>query len=277
MRALFDEVPEACDNTLWIAERGRRRARVRPAGAARASRCPRATPRSPTCASSPSKARRSATGSRRAPVVLERLEYELGVIESMGFSAYFLVVWDIVHYAKSRGHPRRSGAGERGRLVRRVLPAHRRHRPDQVRPAVRAVPQPGPQADARHRHGLRLPVPRRDDQVRRAEVRRRPRRADRHVLHDQGAGRGARRGAGARLPVRARRQDRQAHAAAHHGPGHPAVRVPRAEPEVRGRLQDGRASCGSSTSRSRRASGSSTSPRASRACAARTASTPPRS
>ena len=67
-------------------------------------------------------------------------------------------------------HPRRSGAGERGRLVRRVLPAHRRHRPDQVRPAVRAVPQPGPQADARHRHGLRLPLPRRDDPVRRASA-----------------------------------------------------------------------------------------------------------
>ena len=35
--------------------------------------------------------------------MLERLEHELGVIESMGFSAYFLIVWDIVHYAKSRG------------------------------------------------------------------------------------------------------------------------------------------------------------------------------
>ena len=35
--------------------------------------------------------------------MLERLEHELDVIESMGFSAYFLVVWDLVHYAKSRG------------------------------------------------------------------------------------------------------------------------------------------------------------------------------
>ena len=65
-------------------------------------------------------------------------------------------------------HPRRAGPGERGRFVRRVLPAHRRHRPDQVRPPLRAVPQPGPQGDARHRHGLRLPLPRRDDPVRRA-------------------------------------------------------------------------------------------------------------
>ena len=94
-------------------------------------------------------------------------------------------------------------AGERGGLVRRVLPAHRRHRPDPLRPAVRAVPESGPQADARHRHGLRLALPRRDDQVRGREVRLGPRRADRHVLDDQGAGRGPRRGAGAR-PTRTR-------------------------------------------------------------------------
>ncbi len=92
-------------------------------------------------------------------------------------------------------HPCRSGAGERGRFVCRVLPAHRRHRPDQVRPAVRALPQPGPQADARHRHGLRLPVPGGDDPVRGAALRPRPCRADHHVLHDQGASRGARCGA----------------------------------------------------------------------------------
>ena len=113
--------------------------------------------------------------------------------------------------------PGRAGAGERGRILRRVLPAHRGHRSDQVRPAVRAVPQPGSQADARHRHGLRLPLSRRDDQVRVAALRRGPRCADRDVLHHQGASRSARRGPGARLPVRSRRQDREAHAAADHG------------------------------------------------------------
>ena len=118
--------------------------------------------------------------------------------------------------------------------------------------------------------------PRRDDQVRGAEVRLGPRRADRHVLHDQGAGRGARRGARARLPVRGRRQDRQAHAAADHGPRHAAVRVPRAAPEVRGRLQDGRRAPRALRAPTRRRRGSSTSPRDSRVSAARTASTPPR-
>ncbi|MBA3301347.1 MAG: DNA polymerase III subunit alpha [Thermoleophilaceae bacterium] len=33
----------------------------------------------------------------------ERLEMELGVIDRMGFSAYFLIVWDFVKYAKDNG------------------------------------------------------------------------------------------------------------------------------------------------------------------------------
>jgi DNA polymerase-3 subunit alpha len=34
---------------------------------------------------------------------VERLEYELGVIEEMGFSSYFLIVWDFVRFAKQSG------------------------------------------------------------------------------------------------------------------------------------------------------------------------------
>ncbi len=34
---------------------------------------------------------------------MERLEYELGVIHSMGFDDYFLIVWDFVKYAKDNG------------------------------------------------------------------------------------------------------------------------------------------------------------------------------
>ena len=45
----------------------------------------------------------------------ERLEYELGVIESMGFVDYFLIVWDFIKYAKEHDIPvgpgRGSGAG----------------------------------------------------------------------------------------------------------------------------------------------------------------------
>lgn len=45
----------------------------------------------------------------------ERLDYELEVIEQMGFIDYFLIVWDYINYAKSIGIPvgpgRGSGAG----------------------------------------------------------------------------------------------------------------------------------------------------------------------
>jgi DNA polymerase III subunit alpha len=34
---------------------------------------------------------------------VERLEFELGVIEEMGFSSYFLIVWDFIRFAKQNG------------------------------------------------------------------------------------------------------------------------------------------------------------------------------
>jgi DNA polymerase-3 subunit alpha len=34
---------------------------------------------------------------------VERVEFELGVIEEMGFSSYFLIVWDFIRYAKENG------------------------------------------------------------------------------------------------------------------------------------------------------------------------------
>lgn len=33
--------------------------------------------------------------------ILDRMEYELSVIEKMGYVDYFLIVWDFIHYAKS--------------------------------------------------------------------------------------------------------------------------------------------------------------------------------
>ncbi len=45
------------------------------------------------------------------PELTERLEYELGVIKSMGFVDYFLIVRDFVHYAKTHGVPVGPGRG----------------------------------------------------------------------------------------------------------------------------------------------------------------------
>ena len=49
------------------------------------------------------------------PDARDRMEYELGVIESMGYVDYFLIVWDFIHFAKTHGvgvgPGRGSGAG----------------------------------------------------------------------------------------------------------------------------------------------------------------------
>jgi len=37
--------------------------------------------------------------------IQQRIDYELEVIQSKGYSSYFLIVWDFVHYARSRGIP----------------------------------------------------------------------------------------------------------------------------------------------------------------------------
>ncbi len=49
--------------------------------------------------------------SRLTPAIEERLAHELGVIERMGFPGYFLIVKDIVDFARSRGIPVGPGRG----------------------------------------------------------------------------------------------------------------------------------------------------------------------
>ena len=42
-------------------------------------------------------------GDPPSAAAVERMEMELGVIDKMGFNAYFLIVWDFVNYSKSHG------------------------------------------------------------------------------------------------------------------------------------------------------------------------------
>jgi len=42
---------------------------------------------------------------------LERAEYELGVIDKMGYSGYFLIVWDFIKYSRDSGIPVGPGRG----------------------------------------------------------------------------------------------------------------------------------------------------------------------
>lgn len=41
----------------------------------------------------------------------ERFQSEIKIIEAMGFTSYFLIVWDFIHYAKSKGIPVGPGRG----------------------------------------------------------------------------------------------------------------------------------------------------------------------
>lgn len=54
-------------------------------------------------------------GENPAPEIQKRLAYEIDVIDRMGFTNYYLIVWDFIRYAKSKGIPvgpgRGSGAG----------------------------------------------------------------------------------------------------------------------------------------------------------------------
>ena len=136
----------------------------------RSSRCPRATTRRRGCAtrSTPGCARRFPAGV--PPEYVDRAAYEIEVICDKGFPSYFLIVADLVSYARSvdiRVGPGRGSAA--GSLVAYAL-RHHRHRPDRARAAVRAVPQPRARVDARHRHRLRRPPPRRDGALRRRQV-----------------------------------------------------------------------------------------------------------
>ncbi|HEY7440013.1 MAG TPA: DNA polymerase III subunit alpha [Acidimicrobiia bacterium] len=102
MRELFRDYPEACDNTLWIAERANVELEfgqaVLPSFPVPEGTTEESYLRELTFAGA-----KERYGELPDPKVLERLEYELGVIESMGFAAYFLVVWDLVRHARSQG------------------------------------------------------------------------------------------------------------------------------------------------------------------------------
>jgi DNA polymerase-3 subunit alpha len=103
MRHLFRDMPEACDNTLWIVERADVEIEFgKP-------KLP-SLPRPDGFADADSYLRHLTYGGAEsrygAPLperVVERLEYELGVISHMGFSDYFLVVWDLIRHAREQG------------------------------------------------------------------------------------------------------------------------------------------------------------------------------
>ena len=121
MRTVFRDLPEACDNTLVVAERAHVEIELdRPT-----------LPEFPVpeefvvgsyeesatayLADLTTRGAVERYGSPLPAAVSTRLDYELGVITKMGFSAYFLVVWDLIRHARSQrirvGPGRGSAAG----------------------------------------------------------------------------------------------------------------------------------------------------------------------
>ena len=103
MRHLFREVPEACDNTLWIAERARVNIEFGKPQLPNFSVPKGFTTDAEYLEHLAREGARMRWGDNLPPSVIERLSYELKVITDMGFASYFLIVWDLIKYAKDRG------------------------------------------------------------------------------------------------------------------------------------------------------------------------------
>ncbi len=110
MRHVFRELPDACDQTLLIAER------VQPIGELERVLVQHETeyhlPRFDTPNGEPfdiylrTLVARGAVERYGDPLPVEvrdRIEHELGVITQMGFSGYFLIVWDLIRFAREQG------------------------------------------------------------------------------------------------------------------------------------------------------------------------------
>src|SRR5207302_3412728 len=102
MRNVFREAPDACDNTLLIAERAEVELEFNQA-VLPAFPVPEGYDESSYLRELTMHGAKERYDGSPPQHVLERIEYELAVIASMGFPAYFLVVWELVRYAKSRG------------------------------------------------------------------------------------------------------------------------------------------------------------------------------
>ncbi len=142
------------------------------------------------------------------PELQARLDYELGVISSMGYAGYFLIVADFVRFAREQGIQTTCRGSAPGSIVTYTLgitPVD----PILYELPVRAIPQPGPGDDARHRRRLRGRPARGGDRLRRAQVRPGSRGPDHHLRDDAGPGRDPRRRPGPRDGLRRGRPDCQ--------------------------------------------------------------------
>jgi len=127
MRELFGEMPEACDTTVEIAEKCNISLKLDPASIEKYPQFepPGGMSRQEYTHDLCLKGLEERYGRDRAmndTVLRERLEYELGIINQMNFTSYFLIVWDFIKWAKDHDIPVGPGRGSAaGSLVAYVL------------------------------------------------------------------------------------------------------------------------------------------------------------
>jgi DNA polymerase III subunit alpha len=121
MRELFADIPEACDNTLEIVKRIDIKIPdkvfylpdypVPEVERAETTYQPTAEEYLRLLSEEGLVARYGEERAATDAALRERLEYELGVINPMGFASYLLIVWDFIKYARDRDIPVGPGRG----------------------------------------------------------------------------------------------------------------------------------------------------------------------
>jgi DNA polymerase-3 subunit alpha len=122
MREIFKEIPEACDATLEIAEKcelkldfnERHAPTYTPPAAADGTRMSPDDYLRELCVAGVKEKYGEEIEPEKLKTIMARLDFELQVICSKGFSSYFLIVWDFCNFAKANGIPvgaRGSGVG----------------------------------------------------------------------------------------------------------------------------------------------------------------------
>ncbi len=116
MRTIFAEMPEACDMTLEIAERCNVKLHLDSKSIAKYPKFP--PPKGQTRESylhqlciEGLEQRYGRDRALNDTTLRERLDYELGVINQMNFTSYFLIVWEFIKWAKDNGIPVGPGRG----------------------------------------------------------------------------------------------------------------------------------------------------------------------
>ena len=164
--------------------------------------------------------------------MVERLDYELGVIGNMGFAAYFLVVWDLIRFARESGirvgPGRGSAAGCCVAYCLRIVDL------DPIRydllferflnPGRKQMPDIDMDFDERYRADVMRYAAEKYGSDRVAQI------ITFSTIKARAAVRDAARVLGQAL--HRGRPHRQGHAAARHGPRHPAARLPRPRPRA---------------------------------------------